>query len=88
MSTFTGKIIAASSEPTNGAPVVVDIATDHGIETVPFQRQLWNDFVDGHPNINDPDFRVEVWGEPWQQGIRCLAGCEFCPDAAPEEDEE
>ena len=83
---FTGKIIAASSEPVNGAPVVVDIQTDEGLEVVAFERRLWNDFVDGHPNINDPDFRVEVWGEPWQQMIRCCAGCEVCPDSAPVEE--
>jgi hypothetical protein len=81
VSTFTGKIIAATSEPVNGAPVVVDIQTDHGVKAVPFERQLWNAFVDGHPNINEPGFRVEVWGEPWQQQIACTdEDCESCDD--------
>ena len=89
MPTFNGKIVGNWSEPTNNAPVVVDIETDHGIVVVvPFERQLWNAFVDGHPNINDPEFRVEVSGRPWQRGIRCLTGCEFCPAESPAEDED
>ncbi|MEI7837316.1 MAG: hypothetical protein WCK05_13025 [Planctomycetota bacterium] len=94
MNNFTGKIVASTSEPVNNAPVVVDIETDHGIETVAFQRQLWNAFVDDHAdaiseaNAGRAEFRVEVWGELWQRGIRCVPGCEFCPEEIPTDEEE
>ena len=80
MAAFMGKITETFSEPINGAPVVVTIETETGIETVVFQRQYWNDFFYAHQDwINDPDFRVTVEGEPHQQTIRCDDD-DCCPD--------
>jgi len=80
-----GKITGTfSEEEVNNAPVVVTIETDEGPQTVIFQRQYWNDFFDAHADrINDPDFRVTVEGEPYQQTVRCNDD-DCCPDPGVE----
>ena len=80
MEIITGRMATNTSAQSKDRPVVVDIQTSQGIKYVSIDHPLWDAFVANHPNINDPEFRVEVWGEIFDREIRCLAGCEFCPD--------
>ena len=79
---FTGKIVNTTSEPINGAPVLVEIETADGIEVVPFERRLWNDFFFAHEaTINTEDFRVVVFGELFEQMVVCMdEDCEACEE--------
>ena len=93
MDTLKGKIISTWSEPANGAPVVVEVASEDGVDSVVFQRELWNTFFFDHQGrINDADFRVEVWGEPWQQQVVCCdptcLKCEALRETWPADEEE
>ena len=76
MKNFSGKIIKATSEPVNFAPVVVEIETDEGeIEVVYFQRNYWNEFVEANiERINEPGFRVEFEGDPLAGGVLMVEG--------------
>jgi hypothetical protein len=59
-----GMVIRAYSEKVNGAPVMGDILLDDGtIQSVPFDRRNWNDFVDDNEVMNFGRTRVVVEGE-------------------------
>jgi len=73
--TITGTIASTTSAPTNGAPVIVGVQTETGMEAVPFDRRSWNAFY--HDHVGDggvfpADLAVEIIGDSlWDASVAC-----------------
>ena len=85
METVTGVIRSSWSEKTNGAPVLVSIETEEGVEIIPFERRWWNDFYYDHVREDGAfpqDLTVQVMGRDiWECSIACMDP--DCPTCQP-----
>ena len=85
METMTGVLRSSWSEKTNGAPVLVSIETERGMESIPFDRQCWNRFFYDHvreDGVFPKDLTVQVVGESiWECSIACTDP--DCPNCQP-----